>query len=98
MSITKVELTDLVYEAMGNSKTGFDKKFAGKLVDMFFEEMKSGLVNDGAIQLSGFGKFTVKEKQERKGRNPQTREALTISKRKVVTFHHSQVLKEKLNK
>ena len=45
MSITKVELTDLVYEAMGNSKTGFDKKFAGKLVDMFFEEMKKIMVS-----------------------------------------------------
>lgn len=92
MSLTKVELADLVYEQMK-----IDKKHAGELVDMFFEELKTGLVKDGEIQLSGFGKFVVKEKEERKGRNPQTKQPLIISKRKVATFHHSQVLKERLN-
>ncbi|MGI6394086.1 MAG: integration host factor subunit alpha [bacterium] len=92
MSLTKVELTELVYEQMK-----VDKKHAAELVDMFFEELKAGLVKDGEIQISGFGKFVVKEKKERKGRNPQTKKPLTISKRKVATFHHSQVLKDRLN-
>jgi integration host factor subunit alpha len=92
MSVTKVELAELVYEHMK-----VDKRRAAELVDMFFEEMKAGLVKDGEIQISGFGKFVIKQKKERKGRNPQTNKPLTISKRKVATFHHSQVLKERLN-
>ena len=92
MSVTKVELAELVYEQMK-----VDKRHAAELVDMFFEELKTGLVNDGEIQISGFGKFVVKDKKERKGRNPQTNKPLTISKRKVATFHHSQVLKDRLN-
>lgn len=92
MSVTKVELAELVYSQMK-----IDKKNAGELVDMFFEELKNALAKDGEIQLSGFGKFVVKEKKERRGRNPQTKKPLTISERKVATFHHSQVLKERLN-
>ncbi|HDT11331.1 MAG TPA: integration host factor subunit alpha [bacterium] len=92
MSVTKVELAELVYEHMK-----VDKRRAAELVDMFFEELKAGLVKDGEIQISGFGKFVIKQKKERKGRNPQTNKPLTISKRKVATFHHSQVLKERLN-
>ncbi|MBR4532616.1 integration host factor subunit alpha [bacterium] len=92
MSVTKVELADFVYEQMK-----IDKKYASELVDMFFEELKDTLAKEGEIQLSGFGKFTVKEKKERRGRNPQTKKPLTISKRKVATFHHSQVLKDRLN-
>jgi integration host factor subunit alpha len=92
MSVTKVELAELVYEQMK-----VDKRRAAELVDMFFEELKNGLVEDGEIQISVFGKFVVKQKKERKGRNPQTNKPLTISPRKVATFHHSQVLKDRLN-
>ncbi len=92
MSITKIELSELVYEHMK-----VDKKRASQLVDMFFEELKTGLSRDNEIHISGFGKFLVKEKKERKGRNPQTGDTMTIEKRKVATFHHSQVLKERLN-
>ena len=92
MSITKVELAELVYEHMK-----VDKKRAAELVDLFFEELKTGLSKDDEIQISGFGKFLVKKKKERKGRNPQTGETMIISERKVATFHHSQVLKERLN-
>ena len=92
MSVTKVELAELVYEQMK-----VDKRRAAELVDMFFEELKTGLVEDGEIQISGFGKFVVKQKKERKGRNPQTNKPLTIGPRKVATFHHSQRLKERLN-
>jgi len=92
MSVTKVELADFVYEQMK-----IDKKYASELVEMFFEELKDTLAKEGEIQLSGFGKFTVKEKKERRGRNPQTKKPLTISKRRVATFHHSQVLKDRLN-
>ncbi len=92
MSITKVELAEMAYEHMK-----VDKKKAAEMVDLFFEELKSGLVKDSDIQVSGFGKFVIKQKRQRKGRNPQTGDAMTIGERKVVSFHHSQVLKERLN-
>ncbi len=92
MSITKVELAELTYEHMK-----VDKKRAAELVDMFFEELKNGLGKDDEIQISGFGKFLVKDKKERKGRNPQTGATMVIDERKVATFHHSQVLKDRLN-
>ena len=92
MSVTKVELAELV---CGQMK--IEKKESADLVDMFFEELKIALANEGEIQLSGFGKFAVKAKKERNGRNPQTKTPLTISERKVVSFHHSQVLKDRLN-
>lgn len=92
MSITKVELADIVYENMK-----IDKKRATDLVDMFFEEMKGALVKEGEVQISGFGKFFVKEKGERRGRNPKTGDSIMIAPRKVATFHHSQVLKNDLN-
>lgn len=92
MSVTKVELAELVYEHMK-----VDKKRAAELVDMFFEELKAGLVQDNEIQISGFGKFVIKQKKQRKGRNPQTGDTMIIDERKVATFHHSQVLKDRLN-
>ncbi len=93
MSLTKVELAELV-----NEHLKIDKKRSSELVDLFFEQVKDGLHKDEEIQISGFGKFSVKEKKERKGRNPQTGDSMLISERKVAAFHHSQVLKDRLNK
>ena len=92
MSLTKVELAAILYETMH-----IDKKRADELVEMFFEEMKNGILKDGSIQISGFGKLQVKKKRERLGRNPKTGGAMTIDARKVVTYQHSQVLKGRLN-
>jgi len=92
MSVTKIELAEMAYEHLR-----VDKKTAAELVDLFFEDLKNGLAKDGVIQISGFGKFLLKQKRERKGRNPQTGAVMTIGERKVVSFHHSQVLKERLN-
>lgn len=92
MAITKVQLADLVYEHMK-----VDKQQAAGLVDLFFEELKTALVKESEVQISGFGKFLVKQKKARKGRNPQTGSSMTIDERKVAIFHHSQVLKERLN-
>lgn len=92
MSLTKVELATLVYEHMK-----VDKKQAAELVDLFFEEIKEGLLKDGDLQISGFGKLEIKQKRPRRGRNPQTGKDMTIDARKVVTFQHSMVLKGRLN-
>lgn len=92
MSTTKLELADKVFEHM---KT--DKQQATQLVDMFFEELKTALVKEGELHISGFGKFLVKQKKARNGRNPQTGSSMTIEERKVASFHHSQTLKTRLN-
>jgi len=93
MSITKLELTEVVYEQMD-----IERKKAAEIVDIFFDEMKAGIKENGIVNISGFGKFAIKQKKARKGRNPQNGDAMTISPRKVISFHHSTVLKERLNR
>ena len=73
------------------------KKESTALVESVFEIIKDELGKGTPVKISGFGKWTVKAKRERKGRNPQTGEDLTIDARKVVTFKLSVVLRDGLN-
>ena len=92
MSITRDDLTDSVH------RTGeLPKKQSRKLVDTAMELIKSTLASGEDVMISGFGKFEVREKAARNGRNPQTGEALTLRARRIVTFKPSGVLKGKLN-
>jgi len=90
--MTKADLVESVYEIVG-----FSKKEATEMVDMVFEVMKDTLAGGEKIKISGFGNFVLKEKQARKGRNPQTGDEIQISPRKVLTFKPSQTLKKLLN-
>lgn len=92
MTLTKAELIDSVYE-----KVGFSKKEAADLVELVFENMKEELCKGGAIKISGFGKFRVRSKKARMGRNPQTGQAMEISARKVLTFTPSRILRDGIN-
>jgi len=92
MTLTKAELIDSVYE-----KVGFSKKEAADLVELVFENMKEELCKGGSIKISGFGKFRVRAKKSRMGRNPQTGEAMVISARKVLTFTPSRILRDGIN-
>jgi integration host factor subunit alpha len=92
MTLTKAELIDAVYE-----KVGFSKKEAAELVELVFESMKEELCRGGAIKISGFGKFRVRQKKSRMGRNPQTGDAMVISARKVLTFTPSRILRDGIN-
>ena len=92
MTLTKAELIDSVYE-----KVGFSKKEAADLVELVFESMKEELCMGSPIKISGFGKFRVRAKKARIGRNPQTGEAMTISARKVLTFTPSRILRDGIN-
>lgn len=92
MTLTKAELIDAVYE-----KVGFSKKEAADLVELVFESMKEELCKGGNIKISGFGKFRVRPKKARMGRNPQTGEAMVISARKVLTFTPSRILRDGIN-
>ena len=71
---------------------------AKEIIETLLEIMKSTLASGEDIMISGFGKFQVNEKAPRKGRNLATREAMTIVKRKVVTFKCSGGLRNKLNR
>jgi integration host factor subunit alpha len=92
MTLTKAELIESVYE-----KVGFSKKEAADLVELVFESMKEELCKGGAIKISGFGKFRVRAKKSRMGRNPQTGDAMVISARKVLTFTPSRILRDGIN-
>jgi len=92
MTLTKAELIDAVYE-----KVGFSKKEASDLVELVFESMKEELCKGGNIKISGFGKFRVRAKKARMGRNPQTGAAMMISARKVLTFTPSRILRDGIN-
>ena len=70
----------------------------GSIVDLFYNELREALLSGDSIKLTGFGNFQIREKSERPGRNPKTGQEIPISARKVVTFHASQKLKERMQK
>jgi integration host factor subunit alpha len=92
MSLTKVDIIESIYE-----KIGIPKKECIRIVESVFEIIKDDLYKGNDVMISGFGKWTVKAKKKRKGRNPQTGAELIIDARKVVTFRPSQVLKGTVN-
>lgn len=88
MTLTKAELADLLFD-----KVGLNKREAKDVVELFFEEIRLALESGDSVKLSGFGNFTLRDKPQRPGRNPKTREEIPIAARRVVTFHASQKLK-----
>ena len=88
MTLTKAELADLLFD-----KVGLNKREAKEMVEAFFEEIRVELEEGGAVKLSGFGNFQLRDKPQRPGRNPKTGEEIPITARRVVTFHASQKLK-----
>lgn len=91
--MTKAEIIQSVY-----NKLGFSKRDSARIVESVFDIMKDTLAEGEKIKISGFGNFVVGSKRARKGRNPQTGESIEISKRRVLTFKASQVLRNSLNK
>jgi integration host factor subunit alpha len=90
--MTKADMVEKIYE-----KVGFSKKESAELVEAVFDIIKGTLEKGEKIKIAGFGNFVVKEKADRRGRNPQTGEEITISARKILTFKPSQVLKSSIN-
>jgi integration host factor subunit alpha len=91
--MTKADIVERIYD-----KVGFSKKESAELVEMVFDILKSTLEKGDKIKIAGFGNFVVKEKADRRGRNPQTGDEIVISARKILTFKPSQVLKASINK
>jgi integration host factor subunit alpha len=68
-----------------------------RILESVLETVKTSLSNGEDVLLSGFGKFIVREKAARRGRNPQTGDDLTLEPRRVITFHCSSVMRDRIN-
>jgi integration host factor subunit alpha len=92
MALTKIEMINSI-----SDQIGYTKNQASELVEILLELMKSSLESGDDVLISGFGKFQVKEKKERKGRNPATGNDMMLKPRKVVTFRCSGNLRKRIN-
>ncbi|MBN2126598.1 MAG: integration host factor subunit alpha [Deltaproteobacteria bacterium] len=92
MSLTKERIINDIYNHVGLSKAQ-----SRSVVECLFEIVKKTLEGGENLLISGFGKFVVKEKAARRGRNPQTTEDLHLRARRVVIFKTSGVLRNKIN-
>ena len=90
--MTKADIVEHIYE-----RVGFSKKESAELVERVFDIIKDTLSRGEKVKISGFGNFVVREKNARKGRNPQTGEEIRLDARRVLTFKPSLVLKTVLN-
>ena len=91
MALTKSDIVEKIYDM------GFTKKESVNIVETLIEIIKQSLQDNDDVLISGFGKFCVKEKSERRGRNPATGNDLMLRKRQVVTFKCSGKLRDKIN-
>ncbi len=92
MTLTKADIVDTIYNQLDVPKTR-----STQVIESLIEIIKETLENGEDVLISGFGKFCVKEKMKRKGRDPQTGNDLMLGERKVVTFKCSGRLKNKIN-
>jgi len=90
--MTKADIAEKI-----QSTTGFTKKESAEMIETAFSLIKKTLESGETLKISGFGSFIVKKKTDRRGRNPQTGEAITIEARRVLTFKPSIVLRQAIN-
>jgi len=91
--MTKADIFEKVQEGIGMTR-----KESAEMVEAVISIMKSTLETGENLKISGFGSFVVKKKADRRGRNPQTGESITIEARRILTFKPSGVLREQINK
>ena len=90
MTLTKAHIAETLAK-----KNGYPKKQSFDTVETLLEIIKRTLESGEDVLVSGFGKFRVKEKHERRGRNPSTGEDMILEPRRVVTFTCSRKLRDK---
>jgi integration host factor subunit alpha len=90
--MTKADIAEKV-----QTSTGLTKKESLEMMEAVISIMKFTLEQGENLKLSGFGNFAVKQKNDRRGRNPQTGETITISSRRIVTFKPSALLRQAIN-
>jgi integration host factor subunit alpha len=91
MALTKAELAESLFNELG-----LNKREAKEFVEYFFEKVRHALEDGQQVKLSGFGNFSLRQKNPRPGRNPKTGEEIPITARRVVTFRASHKLKERV--
>jgi integration host factor subunit alpha len=91
MALTKADLAETLSDTLG-----LDKRKAKQMVELFFEEIKLSLEQGEQVKISGFGKFELRDKTSRPGRNPKTGEVIPITARRVTTFRSGQKLKARV--
>jgi len=92
MALTKTHIVDSIQQQIG-----FSRKQSSEIVEDLIEIIKASIENNEDVLVSGFGKFCIRDKGERKGRNPATGDDMILGKRRVVTFKCSSVLRDKIN-
>ena len=93
MTLTKSQIVDRIAE-----KNGFTKNQSTEAVETILELIKSTLASGDDVLISGFGKFCVNDKRERKGRNPSTGKDMVLAPRRIVTFRCSRKLRDSINR
>ena len=92
MTLTKAHIAEVIHNQVGHTK-----KHSAEIVDSLFEIIKETLEEGKDVLISGFGKFHIRDRRERKGRNPLTGEPIMLPERKVVSFKCSGKLRSKIN-
>jgi len=92
MALTKAQIAEKI-----RSQTGFTKNKSFEIVDTLLKIIKRSLSSGDDVLISGFGKFRVNSKRERRGRNPATGGDMMLDQRRVVTFKCSHILRDKVN-
>lgn len=92
-TMTRAQLSEAVYQEVGLSRNE-----SAELVENVLDEISDTLVRGEAVKISSFGSFSVRQKGERKGRNPKTGEEVPIKPRRVLVFRASNVLKQRINR
>ncbi|HDL89465.1 MAG TPA: integration host factor subunit alpha [Thermodesulforhabdus norvegica] len=94
MTVTKAHIVERLFRCARGKLTKSD---CARIVETMFEIIKQTLENGEDVLISGFGKFSVRSKSQRRGRNPQTGDPMILPARRVVTFKCSGVLRSKMN-
>ncbi len=92
-ALTKADIIEAIQK-----ENGYSRKQSSEITEILMEIIKQSLESGEDVMISGFGKFQVKTKKERRGRNPATGEDLTLPSRKVVTFKSSGRLRDHINR
>ena len=92
MTLTKAMIVDAIHEQLG-----YPKNKSAEMLETLLELIKGTLEKGEDVLISGFGKFCVKAKNQRRGRNPATGADMLLDQRRVVTFRCSHLLREKIN-
>ena len=93
MTLTKAHIVEKIA-----NQNGLSRSQSRAIIETLVEAIKRTLESGEDVLISGFGKLCVKEKKERRGRNPETGQDLIIPPRRVVTFKSSRQLRDKINR